>query len=57
MSTLPSYAAMFLTLTFNDLIRATMRQFGVGPVEAVTILVGQLNDALIIVQEDKEVQP
>jgi len=48
---------MFLTLTFNDLIRATMRQFGVGPVEAVTILVGQLNDALIIVQEDKEVQP
>lgn len=45
---------MFLPVTFNDLIRATMRLNGIGPVEAVTVLTGQLNDALRIIQDEEE---
>ncbi len=48
---------MNLSLTFIDLIEATMRQYGIGPVEAVTVIKGALDQALAHLQSTEVKQP
>ncbi len=48
---------MNLPLTFYDLIKATMHNYGIGAVEAVTILKGQLDHALHELPPEEEQQP
>ncbi|MBA7527388.1 hypothetical protein ES705_19564 [subsurface metagenome] len=38
---------MTLPFTYLELISAVIREYGIGPVEAVTLLKGELDQALV----------